>query len=107
MRAARRKLMDVKGIEGGHVAVHAIFRGIVQGVYFRANTRREAQRLGLQGWVRNLPDGTVEAWVEGDGAAISRLVEYCRTGIPAAYVEAVDLEEAEARGDYPSFEIVR
>ena len=93
--------------EGEPVAVHAVFHGIVQGVYFRANTRREALRLGLQGWVRNLPDGTVEAWVEGEGAAVSSLVEFCRTRIPAAHVEMVNLEEAEPTGHYRSFEIER
>ena len=89
------------------IAVHAHFTGIVQGVFFRANTQRQARKLGLLGWVRNLPDGRVEAWVEGDRPAIGSLIEFCQTGIPAARVDKVDMKETEATGDYPTFEIVR
>lgn len=92
---------------GGVVARHVYFTGIVQGVYFRAHTRREALRLGLKGWVRNLPDGRVEAWAEGDVASLDRLLEYCRTGIPAARVDGMEFRDADPTGDYPSFEIVR
>ncbi len=91
----------------GIVARHVHFTGVVQGVYFRAHTRREAQRLGLRGWVRNLPDGRVEAWAEGDRASVDRLLEYCRTEIPAARVDDMEVREVEPSGDYPSFEIVR
>jgi acylphosphatase len=89
------------------VAVHAHFTGIVQGVYFRASTKRQAERLGLRGWVRNLPDGRVEAWIEGDRPAVGDLIDYCQTGIRGATVDMVDMEESEATGDYPTFEIVR
>ncbi len=89
------------------IAVHAHFTGIVQGVYFRAHTQRQAWKLGLRGWVRNLPDGRVEAWVEGDRPDIESLIEFCQTGIPAARVDKVDMKETEATGDYPTFEIVR
>ena len=89
------------------VAVHAYFGGIVQGVYFRANTKRQAERLGLVGWVRNLPDGRVEAWVEGRRQDVGNLLEFCQHRIPAATVDAVDTAESEPTGDYPTFEIVR
>jgi acylphosphatase len=89
------------------IAMHAHFSGIVQGVYFRASTRRQAERLGLRGWVRNLPDGRVEAWIEGDRPSVDSLLDYCRSGIRGASVEAVDVEESEATGDHPTFEIVR
>lgn len=89
------------------IAVHAHFTGIVQGVYFRAHTQRQAWKLGLRGWVRNLPDGRVEAWIEGDRSAIEDLIKYCQEGIPAARVDMVDLDEDEPTGDHPTFEIVR
>jgi acylphosphatase len=91
----------------GPIAVHAYFSGIVQGVYFRATTKRQAERLGLRGWVRNLPDGRVEAWIEGDRPATEGLMDFCRTGIRAARVDGVETEEAEPTGDYHTFEIVR
>lgn len=91
----------------GIAAVHVHFTGIVQGVYFRAHTQRQAQRLGLRGWVRNLPDGRVEAWIEGDRSAIGELIEYCQEGIPSARVDNADVEEVEPMGDHPTFEIVR
>ena len=87
------------------VGVHLFFAGRVQGVYFRANTKEEALRLGLSGWVRNLPDGRVEAWVEGDRQAVDQLLVYCQGDIPNARVDMVDKEEGAPTGDYPSFEI--
>ena len=97
----------VKVADGDLVSAHVVFSGIVQGVFFRANTRREALRLGLKGWVRNLPDGTVEAWVEGDRHNIDGLMAFCETGIPIARVDRVDIKEGAYTGDFPSFEIVR
>ncbi len=96
-----------KVADGEPVSAHVVFSGIVQGVFFRANTRREALRLGLKGWVRNLPDGTVEAWIEGDRPNIDGLIAYCQTDIPIARVDRVDVEEGAYTGDFPSFEIVR
>ncbi len=58
--------------------VHAWISGTVQGVFYRDSTRREAQRLGLGGWVKNLPDGRVEAVFEGDPDAVDALVDWCR-----------------------------
>ena len=89
------------------IFVHAYFTGIVQGVFFRASTQRKARSLGLVGWVRNLPDGRVEAWIEGDRSAIGQLVEFCQTGIAAATVDMVDIEEGEPIGDYTDFDVVR
>ena len=89
------------------VSAHIVFTGIVQGVFCRATTRRQALKLGLQGWVRNLPDGTVEAWVEGDRPTIDELVDFCKVAIPGARVDRVELDEAMATDDYTSFEILR
>lgn len=71
---------------------HVFVTGTVQGVYYRANTRDEARELGVDGWVRNLDDGRVEAVFEGDPEAVDALVEWCHTGSPQADVEEVEVE---------------
>jgi acylphosphatase len=81
--------------------------GRVQGVFFRGATADEAGRLGLSGWVRNLPDGRVEAEAEGDRAAVERLVAWCRRGPPAARVEGVKVEWLSPMGDAGPFEVRR
>lgn len=69
--------------------------GKVQGVWFRAWTVQEAARLGLDGWVRNRVDGTVEALAVGAPEAVDRLIALCREGPPKAQVARVDVEPAE------------
>lgn len=85
--------------------IRAIVTGRVQGVSYRASAAREAQRLGLVGWVRNTADGAVELEAEGDGAAIDALVRWCHRGPPAARVSGVAVEERAARGEEGEFEI--
>jgi acylphosphatase len=71
-----------------------IVRGRVQGVAFRAATHRRAREVGAAGWVRNLPDGSVEAVFEGDPEVVRVMLEFCRTGPRHARVDALDdLEE--------------
>ena len=72
--------------------------GRVQGVFFRAWTRDEARQLGVNGWVRNASDGSVEAQVEGEEAAVEQLIERMREGPPSAAVEDVRVEEIEPQG---------
>ena len=80
--------------------------GRVQGVWFRGATQAEAQRLGVDGWVRNRPDGTVEAVVEGEPAAVRTLADWCRRGPSGARVtEVVETSEPPA-GDLAGFDIV-
>ena len=83
--------------------------GRVQGVYFRESTRKEAERLGVRGWVRNVPDGSVEALVEGDEAQVDALIRWCHRGPPAARVDDVKLREEPLGGpDLPHpFEVRR
>ena len=69
--------------------------GRVQGVWFRGWTVDVARSLGLSGWVRNRPDGSVEILVEGDASALDALIDRCREGPPAARVEHVDVEESD------------
>jgi len=88
-------------IRRAHVFVH----GWVQGVNFRYYTRQQALRQGVAGWVRNLPDGRVEAVFEGEGTAVEALVEWCREGPPAATVERVEVRWEEPVGGLKGFDI--
>ncbi|MFC7165541.1 acylphosphatase [Halospeciosus flavus] len=81
------------------VRAHVFVSGTVQGVYYRANTRDAARERGVDGWVRNLDDGRVEAVFEGPAAAVESMVEWCHTGSPAADVADVTVEYEEPAGE--------
>jgi acylphosphatase len=70
-----------------------VVHGRVQGVWFRESARRRAEELGLVGWVRNAPDGTVEAEVEGPADDVAVLVSWLGHGPPQSRVDAIDVEE--------------
>ena len=89
-----------------NIRVHLIIEGRVQGVWFRESTRREAVSLGLSGWVKNLPDGTVEALVEGPENEVNNLISWCQKGPPAATVNRVHQRQEKWQGDLHSFEII-
>jgi acylphosphatase len=72
--------------------------GRVQGVFFRETARRRAESARLSGWVRNNPDGSVEAVFEGEPKAVERLVDWCREGPRGARVEWVDVASEEPQG---------
>lgn len=72
--------------------------GLVQGVYFRSAARNEARRLGLAGFARNEPDGSVLIEVEGEEAALEQFVAWCHVGPRRARVERVEVEQGEPRG---------
>ncbi len=74
---------------------HVIVSGLVQGVFFRVSTQREARRFGVAGWVRNLPDGTVEAVFEGDASAVEALLDFCRRGPERARVDRLEVDTTE------------
>ncbi|GAB4164868.1 MAG: acylphosphatase [Rhodocyclaceae bacterium] len=80
-----------------------ILRGRVQGVGFRVSLAREAERLGVSGWVRNRSDGSVEAVVAGEGPALDRIVEWARHGPPGARVAGVEISAED--GEYSGFEL--
>ncbi|RLF46791.1 MAG: acylphosphatase [Thermoplasmata archaeon] len=73
--------------------------GRVQGVWFRANTKEMADKLGLKGWVRNMPDGSVEAVFEGDDENVEKAIEWCHRGPPLARVDRVEVEYEEPQGE--------
>ena len=79
--------------------------GLVQGVFFRAATRRAAMDLNLSGWVRNMRDRRVEAIFEGEDAAVEKMVEWCQVGPPAARVDKVIMMEEQYTGDFSGFSI--
>jgi acylphosphatase len=87
------------------IRAHVLISGRVQGVNFRWHTQREAQRLGLTGWVRNLWDGRVEAVFEGEDSAVRRAVAWCRHGQRPAWVENVEVSYDEATGEFSGFNI--
>ena len=84
-------------------AIHAFVSGRVQGVGYRAFTRSKAKALGLRGFVRNLPDGRVEVYAEGEEEALENLLELLRRGPYFARVDRVEWEFVEPRGDYADF----
>ncbi|HEY1267823.1 MAG TPA: acylphosphatase [Candidatus Binatia bacterium] len=92
---------------GDNARVHLRIHGQVQGVFFRASTEAEARRLGLTGWVRNRPDGSVEVIAEGPKAKLEDLVAWCRRGPPRAQVDRVEVEWGEAAGEFSGFRTSR
>ena len=84
------------------MAKHLVIRGRVQGVGYRASLIDEARRLGVTGWVRNRRDGTVEAMVDGDSAAVAAIVAWARRGPPGARVADVLVEDAD--GSFGEFD---
>lgn len=79
--------------------------GQVQGVFFRDSTRQKAEELGLAGWVRNMPDGQVEALFEGPSERVEEIVRWCKEGPQRASVENVDTDFENAGGDLEGFEV--
>jgi acylphosphatase len=85
--------------DDGRVRAHVFVSGRVQGVFYRATTRETARDHGVDGWVRNLDDGRVEAVFEGPREAVETMVEWCETGSPAASVDDVAVDYEEPRGE--------
>ena len=85
---------------------HVTISGRVQGVFFRANTTRQARALGLSGWVKNLPDGRVEAVFEGECGSTEEMLSWCKTGTPPASVDHIDYVEESVTGSFSDFKIV-
>jgi len=85
---------------------HVYVSGRVQGVFFRAETADLARSLGLGGWVRNLPDGRVEALFEGEKEDVEKAVDFCRRGPRGAYVSDLNIEWEEWKGDLHTFRVI-
>jgi len=87
--------------------VHIFVSGIVQGVFFRHYAQETALELGVNGWVRNLFDGRVEAVFEGRDRAVDLMVDFCRKGPPGAHVTEVELHEESWTGELKGFSVKR
>jgi acylphosphatase len=85
---------------------HVLVSGQVQGVFFRDSTRQKAEELGLSGWVKNVPEGQVEALFEGPSQSIREMVDWCKEGPQRASVENVDVDFESAGGDLETFEVL-
>lgn len=85
------------------VRARLVITGIVQGVYFRANTVDLATTYGVGGWVKNRPDGAVEAVVEGRRADVAKVIEWCRLGPPKARVDNVEIHWEDYKDEFDGF----
>ena len=88
-----------------NVRAHVIISGRVQGVFFRAETQQAALRLGVYGWVRNRPEGTVEAVFEGDTAVVEKAIEWCHQGSKMSRVSDVHVQMQDFTGEFDDFSI--
>lgn len=87
------------------VRQHLLIKGSVQGVSYRKSTKRVAEELRVNGWVRNLPSGEVEACLEGPASAVAALTQWCHQGPPRSTVEKVVVQLEEFRAEFERFEI--
>ncbi|MFO8241490.1 MAG: acylphosphatase [Dissulfuribacterales bacterium] len=93
-------------MENRQKRVNILVNGRVQGVFFRANTKAEAKRLGLKGWVKNLPDGRVELIAEGPAWAVNELINWCHKGPAYSRVDNIEFHEETPRGRYDEFSVL-
>lgn len=87
------------------IRAHVFISGRVQGVFFRYETRLRAIRNNVTGWVRNLPDGRVEAVFEGEKENVEAMIDFCHRGPPGAIVRKVKVIWEEPTGEFRSFQI--
>jgi len=85
--------------------IHLLISGRVQGVFFRASTKKTADRIGITGFVRNLADGRVEIIAEGDEQALQSFLQWCNRGPRAAHVENINLSTSSHQNEFDNFEI--
>jgi acylphosphatase len=93
------------GLEPVKIRAHVIVMGKVQGVFYRAETASKAKQLNVTGWVRNLPDGRVEAVFEGEEINVRKIIDFCKRGPPNAYVVNVDVRRQEWKGEFDGFRV--
>ena len=88
------------------VKAHMCVSGSVQGVFFRSETRRKARRNTVTGWIRNLPDGRVEAVFEGEKENVEKLIEFCKRGPPGARVTKTKVVFEIYSGEFVDFQLI-
>lgn len=87
------------------IRAHIFIQGMVQGVFFRVKTRQKAKVLGVSGWVKNLPDGRVEAVFEGEKEKVEQIIEWIKKGPLFSRVDDVEVDFEEYKGEFENFEI--
>jgi acylphosphatase len=88
-----------------NIRAHVFVSGWVQGIFFRQNTQQKAESHGVTGWVRNLPDGRVEAIFEGEEEDVKALVDFCRKGPRGAVITNVDVTFERFTGEFRNFKV--
>jgi len=88
-----------------NIRMHIFIKGRVQGVFFRENTRRQADSLGVSGWVKNLADGWVEITLEGEKEKVEKIIDWFKKGPALAKVENIIAKNEEFSGEFTGFEI--
>lgn len=89
----------------GKQRIHLVISGRVQGVSFRMSAWEQAQRIGVTGWVKNLPDGRVELVAEGDETSLRQMLAWAQLGPRFAHVDQVEVDESAATGEFSNFDI--
>jgi acylphosphatase len=87
------------------IRAHVFITGRVQGVFFRSETRHEARRLGVSGWIQNTPEGRVEAVFEGEEKSVKEIIEFCKRGPPGARVTDIQVLWENHTGEFRDFQI--
>ena len=87
------------------VCKNVLIKGRVQGVFFRVSIKDKADQLNVKGWVKNLPNGNVEAVFEGDADKVKKLVDYCGIGPSGAMIKSVEVNEFESEEKFDGFKI--
>ncbi|HKZ45250.1 MAG TPA: acylphosphatase [archaeon] len=90
----------------GKVRIHVFASGIVQGINFRYYAKMSADKLGVKGWIRNLPDRRVEVVSEGNEKDVNEFVEFLKKGPERAKVLNLEIKKEEYKGEFNSFEII-
>ena len=91
---------EAEAYAGRMIRRNVLVHGVVQGVGFRYTARREAERLGVAGWTRNRPEGTVEAEVEGEEASVAAMLDWLAIGPPGAVVERTEVTALRPLGEH-------
>jgi acylphosphatase len=91
--------------KGERVRAHIFVSGLVQGVFFRSHTQSRARILKITGWVKNLPDGRVEAVFEGEKEKVEKLIEWAKRGPIFARINGIDIKWQDYKGEFNNFEI--
>lgn len=87
--------------------IRVLISGLVQGVFFRDETKKKADEIGVFGYVKNLNNGKVEAVFEGNKEKLDKIISYCHNGPEAAIIDKVEIKEEKYKGEFREFKILR